>query len=92
MINDIFRTLIAKGIIVVYLDNILIFMKTEEEHERAVQRVLKVLMEHKLFLCPEKCEFHRKQIEYIGLVISENKVEMDPVKVAGVHDWPTLEN
>jgi len=67
-------------------------MKMEEEHERAVQRVLEVLTEHKLFLHPEKCEFHRKQIEYLGLVISENKVEMDPVKVAGVCDWPTLEN
>jgi len=53
---------------------------------------LEVLTEHKLFLCPEKCEFHRKRIEYLGLVISENKVEMDPVKVAGVRDWPTLEN
>jgi len=53
---------------------------------------LEVLTEHKLFLCPEKCEFHRKQIEYLGLVISENKVKMDPVKVARVHDWPTPEN
>jgi len=53
---------------------------------------LEVLAEHKLFLRPEKCEFHRKQIEYLGLVISENKVEMDPVKIAGVHDWPTPEN
>jgi len=77
--NDIFRTLIAKGIVVVYLDNILIFMKTEEEHEQAVQRVLEVLVEHKLFLYLEKCEFHQKQIEYLGLVISENKVKMDPV-------------
>ena len=49
-------------------------------------------MEHKLFLCPEKCEFHQKQIEYLGLVISENKVKIDPVKVAGVCDWPTPEN
>jgi len=92
MMNDIFRTLIAEGIIVVYLDNILIFTRTEEEHEQAVQRVLEVLAEHKLFLRPEKCEFHRKEIEYLRLVISENKVAMDPVKVAGVHDWPTLEN
>jgi len=92
MMNDIFRTLIAKGIVVVYLDDILIFTKTEEEHERVVQRVLEVLTEHKLFLRPEKCEFHRKQIEYLRLVISENKIEMDPVKVAGVHDWPTPEN
>jgi len=92
MMNDIFRTLIAKGIVVVYLDNILIFTQTEKEHEQAVWRVLEVLAEHKLFLRPEKCEFHRKQIEYLGLVISENKVEMDPVKVARVHNWPTLEN
>jgi len=92
MMNDIFRTLIAKGIVVVYLDDILIFTETEEEHEQVVRRVLEVLAEHKLFLRPEKCEFHRKRIEYLGLVILENKVEMDPVKVAGVHDWPTPEN
>jgi len=92
MMNDIFRTLIAEGIVVVYLDDILIFMRTEEEHEQAVRRVLEVLAEHKLFLHPEKCEFHRKEIEYLGLVISENKVAMDPVKVAGVRDWPTPEN
>jgi len=49
-------------------------------------------MKHKLFLRPEKCKFHRQQIEYLGLVISENKVEMDPVKVVKVHDWPTPEN
>ena len=58
MMNEVFRTIIAKGIIVVYLDNILIFTKTEEEHEQAVRRVLEILAEHKLFLCPEKCEFH----------------------------------
>jgi len=49
-------------------------------------------VEHKLFLHLEKCEFHQRQIEYLGLVILENKVVMDPVKVAGVHNWPILEN
>jgi len=92
MMNDIFRTLIAKGIMVVYLDDILIFTWMEEEHKQAVQRVLKVLAEHKLFLYPEKCKFHQKRIEYLRLVISENKVKMDPVKVARVHDWPIPEN
>ena len=85
MMNDVFRTVIAEGIIVVYLDDILIFTKMKEEHEWAVQRVLEILMEHKLFLRLEKCEFHWKQIEYLGLVISENKVVIDPVKVTGVH-------
>jgi len=90
--NKIFQTVIAKGIVVVYLDDILIFTKTEEEHEQAVQRVLKILVEYKLFLCLEKCKFYQRQIEYLGLVISENKVAMDPMKVARVCDWPTLEN
>jgi len=54
--------------------------------------VLQVLKENKLFLRPEKCEFCKQRIEYLGLVISENEVSMDPVKVAGVREWPTLEN
>jgi len=92
MMNNVFRTLIAEGIIVVYLDDILIFTRTEKEHKQAVQRVLEVLAEHKLFLCLEKCEFHRKEIEYLGLVIWENKVVIDLVKVARVRDWPIPEN
>jgi len=92
MMNDIFRDLIAEGIMVVYLDNILIFTRTEEEHAKAIRRVLQVLQEHKLFLHPEKCEFWKERIEYLGLVISENEVSMDPVKVAGVREWPTPEN
>jgi len=84
MMNDIFWNLIAEGIVVVYLDDILIFTKTKEEHEQAVRQVLQVLKENKLFLCPEKCEFCKQWIEYLGLVISENEVSMDPVKVTGV--------
>ena len=92
MMNDIFQDLIAEGIIVVYLDDILIFTRTEEEHAKAIRQVLQVLQEHKLFLCLEKCEFCRERIEYLGLVISKNEVSMDPVKVAGVREWPTPEN
>jgi len=50
------------------------------------------LKENKLFLRPKKCEFYKQWIEYLGLVISENEVFMDLVKVAGVREWPTLEN
>jgi len=92
MMNDIFQDLIAEGIMVVYLDDILIFTRTEEEHAKAIRWVLQVLQKHKLFLHPEKCEFCKERIEYLGLVISENEVSMDPVKVAGVRKWPTPEN
>jgi hypothetical protein len=47
------------------------------------------MREHKLYLRPEKCEFEKTRIEYLGVIISHNKVKMDPVKVAGVADWPT---
>jgi len=84
MMNNIFWDLIAEGIMVVYLDDILIFTRTEEEHVKAIRWVLQVLQEYKLFLHPEKCEFCKERIEYLGLVILENEVSMDPVKVAGV--------
>jgi len=54
--------------------------------------VLEILAEYKLFLHPEKCKFHQKQIKYLGLVISENKVVMNSVKVTRVYNWPTPEN
>ena len=56
-INNIFHDLIAKDIMVVYLNNILIFTRTEEKHAKAIQWVLQVLQENKLFLHLEKCEF-----------------------------------
>jgi len=57
MMNNIFRDLIAKGIVVVYLDNILIFTRTVEQHAKAVWRILEILAEHKLCLYSEKYKF-----------------------------------
>jgi Reverse transcriptase (RNA-dependent DNA polymerase) len=76
----------------VYMDDILIFTKTLAEHRRILRLVLKRLRLHRLYLRPEKCEFERTRIEYLGLIVSQGKVEMDPVKVAGVMDWPVPKN
>jgi hypothetical protein len=54
-----------------------------------VKEVLDTLWKHKLFLKPEKCRFEQTKIEYLGLIISENQVKMDPVKMQGITDWPT---
>jgi len=72
MMNNIFRDLIVKGIMIVYLDNILIFTQTLENHCKAVCRILEVLAKHKLYLHPEKYEFNRQRIQYLGLVILED--------------------
>jgi len=50
------------------------------------------LVEHKLFLYLKKCKFQKEQIKYLDLVISENEVSIDPVKVARVCEWPIPEN
>jgi hypothetical protein len=92
MMNEIFQDLITKGVISVYLDDILIFTNSLEEHRRITCLVLDRMYEHKLYLRPEKCEFEQVRIEYLGIIISHNKVEMDPVKIAGVADWPTPSN
>jgi hypothetical protein len=89
MMNKIFQDLITEGIVSVYLDDILIFTNSIEEHCQITHLVLDRMHEHKLYLQLEKCEFEQTRIEYLGVIISHNKVEMYPVKIAGVVDWPT---
>jgi len=92
MMDDIFEELISEGVVVVYLDDILIFTETLEEHRTVTRRVLALLEKHKLYLRPDKCEFERTTVEYLGVIISHNSVAMDPVKVAGVAEWPEPTN
>jgi hypothetical protein len=92
MMNKIFQDLITEGVVSMYLDDILIFTNSLEEHQRITCLVLDRMREHKLYLWPEKCKFEKVRIEYLSVIISHNKVEMDPVKIAGVADWPTPSN
>lgn len=87
LMNAIFTDLIASGKVAVYLDDILVFTETLTEHRTIVNEVLARLAKHDLYLRPEKCEFERSSIEYLGLVISEGEVCMDPVKIEAVKEW-----
>ena len=69
MMNDLFKTLIDEGCVIIYMDDILIFTESLEEHRKIVKRVLKVLAENKLYLKAEKCSFEQTRIEYLGLII-----------------------
>jgi hypothetical protein len=87
LMNAIFADLIAEGKVAVYLDDILIWSTTLEEHRKIVHEVLWRLKEHDLYLRPEKCRFKQFHVNYLGLVISPGKVSIDPVKVQAVRDW-----
>jgi hypothetical protein len=75
MMNEIFQDLITEGVVSVYLNGILIFTSSLEEHHRITQLVLDRMCEHKLYLQPEKCEFEKTRIEYLGVIISHNKIQ-----------------
>src|SRR6266516_1662899 len=92
MMNEIFQDLVMEGVVSVYIDDILIFTKTHEEHHRVTHLVLERLRQHHLYLKPEKCEFEKTQVKYLGLIISEGKAEMDPIKVEAVSKWPMPTN
>ena len=66
----------------------MIFTTTLEEHKQIVKEVLQILRDNKLYLKHTKCEFEQLETEYLGLVVSQNEVKMDPAKVAGVTEWP----
>src|SRR5882724_9857473 len=75
------------------MDDILIFSgQTKEQHHAIVVWVLDILWQYCLYLKVEKCMFEQPMVEYLGLILLEGHVEMDPVKIAGVQDWPTLRN
>jgi transposase InsO family protein len=88
MMVEMFKEEIATGKVFIYIDDVIIATKDLAEHHRLVYKVLQCFKENNLYLKPEKCQFERTQIEYLGMIISYNKVAMDPIKVQGVVDWP----
>jgi Reverse transcriptase (RNA-dependent DNA polymerase) len=88
MMDDIFMTMIDDRLVIVYMDDILIFANTKEELERITKLVLEKLRKHDLFLKAKKCEFCQTRIEYLGMIIEEGEISMDAVKLGGIRDWP----
>jgi hypothetical protein len=74
--------------VLVFLDDILIFSKTLEEHERHVKQVLEVLRKEKLYAKESKCEFFKEEVEFLGHIVGRHGIRMMQDKVEAVRAWP----
>ena len=72
---------------VVFIDDILVFSKMEEEHAEHLRLVLQKLREHKLYAKRSKCEFWLKEVSFLGHVVSNGGITVDPSKVKDVLNW-----
>ena len=91
LMNDVFRPYLRKFVLV-FFDDILIYSKTEQSHVEHVQQVLGTLADHKLYANFKKCAFGQANISYLGHLISEEGVKMDPDKVQAIVEWPQPTN
>ena len=86
LVNDVLRDMLNRSVFV-YLDDILIFSRTGEEQRIHVRQVLQRLLENRLYVKAEKCKFHVPSISFLGYIISQGQIEMDPAKVSAVAEW-----
>lgn len=87
MTNDLFHDFLD-NFVIVFLDDILIFSKTETEHEDHVRQVLQRLREAKLYAHPGKCAFFKTEIDFLGHVINQDGVHLEKSKVDAIREWP----
>jgi hypothetical protein len=86
LMNKVFMEYLDK-IVVVFIDDILIHSRSEEEHEEHLCLVLQKLQEHRLYVKLSKCEFWLKKVSFLGHVISKGGISVNPSKVKDVPSW-----
>ena len=91
MMNDILREHLDTFVIV-YLDDILIYSKSKEEHAQHLKTVLSLLRQHKLYAKASKCEFGMPETEFLGHIVSQAGIATDPKKIKAVAEWPKPQN
>ena len=86
-INEVLRDLMDVCM-VGYLDNILIYSDSLEDHRDHICEVLHCLCMAGLYANLKKCKFHTDTVEYLGFILSPKGLQMDPTKVSAIQDWP----
>jgi hypothetical protein len=86
LMNSVFMDYLDK-FIVVYIDDILIYSKNEQEHEEHLRMVLQRLQDCQLYAKLSKCEFRTSEVLFLGHIINRDRLDVDPKKVADILDW-----
>ena len=87
LMNRVFREFLDKFVIV-FIDDILIFYKSKEEHETHLRTVLEILWNKQLYAKYSKCEFWLDRVAFLGHVVSAEGITIDSVKVEAITKWP----
>ena len=86
LMNSIFSQYLDEFVLVI-IDDILVYSKMEEEHEEHLKIVLQTLRKYKLYAKFDKCDLYQRRIQYIGHVISEEGIAVDPEKIKAIMEW-----
>ena len=86
--NRVFWDLLDRGVLV-YLDDILIYSRTEEEHRQLLMEVFDRLRKFKLFIKASKCNLYLESVSFLGYIVSCDGLRVDPTKISTVTSWPT---
>ena len=93
MMNAIFAEELHENWLTIYMDDILVHTTDDiTSHREKVHKVLQKLRQHDLYLKPEKCQFEQKRVEFLGVILEKETVQMDPIKTKGIADWKTPQN
>lgn len=86
LINRVFKPFLDT-FVVVFINDILVYSRSKEEHENHLRMVLETLREKKLFAKLKKCEFWLDNVAFLGHVLSKDGISVDPEKVKAVQEW-----
>eukprot|EP00253_Pinus_taeda_P012349 PITA_12349 len=87
LMNSIFHPYLDRFVLI-FIDDILIYSRTIEEHHEHLRMVLQTLREHQLYAKFSKCDFFKEEIQYLGHVITKEGIAVDPEKIKAIMDWP----
>ena len=84
LMNRVFRDVLNQFVLV-FIDDILVFSKTKKEHEQHLSYVLQTLPDHQLKAKFSKCHFWENEVRFLGHIVSENGISVDPAKIAVIN-------